>query len=126
MAFAVIGGVMNYCYGLVAELGDQFRIGVVLVDHRAVDAMNLRIFVAVGDVGQHGAPHDHRKSELVIGVDGRDRGRRAIMRGGGDDVLVGRHFGGDLHRDVRLALIVEHDQLVFVFRLGVGVAQLDR
>ena len=48
------------------------------------------------------------------------------MRRAGDDLLVGRHLGRDLHRDVRLALVVEHDHLVFVFRLGVGVAQLDR
>ena len=126
VALAVIGGVVDHRDGLVAELGDQLGIGVVLVDHGAVDAMNLGILVAIGDVGQHRAPDDHRKAELVIDVDGRDRGRRAIMRGAGDDVLVGRHLGGDLHRHVRLALVVEHDQLVFVFRLRIGIAQLHR
>jgi hypothetical protein len=48
------------------------------------------------------------------------------MSGGGDDVLIGRHFSGDLNRHVRLALVVEHHQLVFVLRLGIRVAQLDR
>ncbi len=117
VTLAVVGGVVDHRDGLVAELGDQLGVGVVLVDHRAVDAMHLRVLVAIGDVGQHRAPHDHRKAELVIGVDGRDRGRRAIVRGAGDDVLVGRHLGRDLHRHVRLALVVEHDELVFVFRL---------
>ena len=126
VALAVVGGVVDHRDGLVAELGDQLGVGVVLVDHRAVDAMHLGIFVAIGDVGQHRAPDDHRKAELVIDVDGRDRGRRAIMRRAGDDVLVGRHLGRDLHRDVRLALVVEHDHLVFVFRLGIGVAQPHR
>jgi len=42
----------------------------------------------------------------------------------GDDILVGRHLGGDLDRHVRLALVVEHHQLVFVFRLRIRVAQL--
>ena len=124
VALAVVGGVVDHRDGLVAELGDQLGVGVVLVDHRAVDAMHLGILVAIGDVGQHRAPHDHRQAELVIDVDRRDRGRRAIVRGGGDDLLVGRHLGGDLHRHVRLAFVVEHDELVFVFRLGVGVAQL--
>ena len=124
MALAVVGGVVDHRHGLEAKPGDQFRVGIVLVDHRAVDAMNFRILVAIGDVGQHGAPHDHRKTELVVDVDGCDRRRRAIMRGAGDDVFVGCHLGGDLHRDVRFALIVEHDQLIFVFRLGVGIAQL--
>ena len=47
------------------------------------------------------------------------------MRGAGDDVLVGRHLGCDLDRDVRLALVVKHDQLVLVLCLGVGISQLD-
>ena len=48
------------------------------------------------------------------------------MRRPGDDFLVGRHLGGDLHRHVRLAFVVEHDELVFVFRFRIGIAQLDR
>jgi hypothetical protein len=126
VSFAVISGVVDHRHGLEAELGDQRRVGIVLVDHRAVDAMNLRILVAVSDVGQHGAPHNHRKAKLVVDVDRRDRGCGAIMRGSGDNLLVGGHFGGNLHRHVRLAFVVEHDKFVLVFCLGVGVAQLDR
>src|SRR6185437_9123570 len=110
----------DHRYGLVAELRDQFGVGVVLVDHRAVDAMDLGIFVAVGHVGQHGAPDDHRKAELVIGVDGGDGGHRAIVRGAGNDVVLGRHLGGDLNRDVGLAFVVEHDEVVLVFGLRIG------
>src|SRR5262249_26970273 len=112
-------------HGLVAELRNQLSVGVVLVDHGAVDAVHLVVLVAVGDVGEHRAPHDHGKAELVIGVNGGDRGRRAIMRRAGDDVLVGRHLGRDLDGDVRFALIVEHDHLVFVFGFRVGIAQPD-
>ncbi len=75
MPFAVIGGVVNHSDGLITEIRDQLRIGVVLVDHRAIDAVNFRVLVAIGDVGQHRAPDDHRKSKLVISVDGRDCGR---------------------------------------------------
>ena len=126
VALAVVGGVVDDREGLVAELGHQFGIGLVLVDHGAVDAMHLGIFVAVGDVGQHRAPDHHRQAELVIDVDGRDRGRRAIVRRRRDDLPVGRHLGGDLHRHVRLALVVEHHVLVLVFRLAVGIAQPHR
>ena len=48
------------------------------------------------------------------------------MRGAGDELPVRRHLGRDLHGDVRFALVVEHDHLVGVFRLGVGVAKLHR
>jgi hypothetical protein len=48
------------------------------------------------------------------------------MCGAGDDLPVGRHLGRDLNRDVRLALIVKHDQLVLVLCLGVGISQFDR
>ena len=123
VALAVVGGVVNDRDRLVAELGDQLGVRVVLVDHGAVDAMHLFILVAIGDVGQHRAPHDHRKAELVIGVDGGDRRRRAIMRRAGDDVLVSGHLGRNLHRDVRLALVIEHHELVFVFRVRIGIAQ---
>ena len=68
----------------------------------------------------------NRQSELVVDIDGRDRSRRAIVRGAGDDILVGRHLRRDLHRDIRLALVVEHDNLVFIFRLGIGIAQPHR
>jgi len=126
VALAVVGGVVDHRNGRVAEARDQLGVGVVLVDHGAVDAMHFRILVAVGDVGQHRAPHDHREAEFVIGVDRRDCGRRAIVRGAGDDLLVGRHLGRLLHGDVRLALVVEHHQLVFVFRLRIGIAQPHR
>ena len=48
------------------------------------------------------------------------------MRRGADDLPVRGHLGRNLHRDVRLALVVEHDQLVFVFRFGIGIAQPHR
>src|SRR3569833_2329106 len=78
VALAVVGRVVDHRHGGEAELGNQLRIGIVLVDHRAVDAMNLGVLVAIGDVGQHSAPDDHREAEFVIGVDRRDRGRGAI------------------------------------------------
>jgi len=105
-------------YSLVPELRDQLGVRVILVDHGPVDAVHLFVLVAIGDVGQHRTPHDHRKAELVICVDCGDRSRRAVVRCSGDDVLVGGHFGRDLHRDVRLAFIVEYDEFVFVFRIG--------
>ncbi len=73
MPFAVIGRVMDYSHSLIAELRDQFGIGVILVDHCAIDAMHFRILVAIGDVGQHGTPNDDRKSKLVIDIDRRNR-----------------------------------------------------
>src|SRR5581483_5081777 len=92
VALAVVGGVVNHGDGFEAEPRDELGVGVVLVDHGAVDAVHLVVLVAVGDVGQHGAPHDHREAEFVVGVDGGDRGRRAVVRGAGDDLLVGRHL----------------------------------
>jgi hypothetical protein len=106
--------------------GHQFRGDLVLVDHRAVDPMHFRIFGAVGDVGENRAPDHHRQPETVIGLDRRDRGGRAIMGGGRDHRAVGAGLRRHLHRDIGLALVVEHDQLIFVLRLGVGVAQLHR
>ena len=47
------------------------------------------------------------------------------MRRPGDDFLVRRHLGGDLHGHVRLAFVIEHDELVFVFRFRIGIAQFD-
>ena len=126
VALAVVGGVMDHRDGLVTELGDQRRVGFILVDHRAVDAMNLCILVAVGDVGKDSPPHDHRKAELVVGVDGRYCGRRAVVRRSSNDLVVGGHLGRGLHGDVRLAFVVEHDELVVVFGLCIGVAQLHR
>ena len=126
VALAVIGGVVDNREGLVAELRQQLGVGVVLVDHGAVDAMHLGIFVAVGDIGQHRAPHHNRQAELVIHADRGDRGRGAIVCRRSDNFLVCRHPGGDLNRHVGLAFVVEHNELVLVFRLRVGVAQAHR
>src|SRR5262245_52321707 len=123
VALAVIGRVMNDRDRLVAELGNQLGVRVILVDHGAVDAMHFFILVAIGDVGQHGAPHDHRKAELVIRVDRGDCGRRAVVRRAGDDVLVFGDLGRDLHRDIGFAFVVEHDELVLIFRIRIGIAQ---
>jgi len=43
-----------------------------------------------------------------------------------DDGAIGAGLGGHLHAGVGLALVVEHEKLVLVLRLGVRVAQLDR
>ena len=48
------------------------------------------------------------------------------MRCAGNDLLVCRHLGRNLHRHIRLALVVEHHELVFVFRFWIGVAEPDR
>ncbi len=125
MTLAVIRRVVDHRDILETDLGDELGIGVVLVDHGPVNAMHLRILGAVGDVWQHRAPHDDRKAEFVINIDRSDRGGGAIMRGRGDDFLVRRHLGGDLHGHVRLAFVIEHDEFVFVFRLRIGVAQFD-
>ena len=111
---------------LEAEARHQLGRDLVLVDHGAVDAMHLGELVAVGDVGQHGAPHHHRQSEPIVGLDRGDRRHRAIVRDRCDDAAVRARLGRHLHGDVRLAFVVEHDELVFVFRLRVGVAQPDR
>ena len=88
--------------------------------------MHFLVVVAVGDVGKHRAPDDDRQAELVIDVDRGDGHRRAVMGGGGDDVLVGAQFRRRQDADVGLAFVVEHDELVFVLGLGVGVAQAHR
>ncbi len=111
---------------LEAEAGHQLGRDLVLVDHGAVDPVHFRKLVAVGDVGQHRAPHHHRQAEPVVGFHRGDRRDRAIVRDRGDDRAVGARLGRHLHGDVRLALVVEHDQLVFVLGFRVGVAQLDR
>jgi len=46
------------------------------------------------------------------------------MRRARDDFSIRRHLGRDLHRHIGLALVVEHDQVVGVFCLGIGIAQL--
>ena len=48
------------------------------------------------------------------------------MGGGRDHRAVGARLGRHLHRDIGLALVVENEKLVFVFGLGVGVAQFHR
>ena len=48
------------------------------------------------------------------------------MRRRRDDVLVGRHLGGLLNGHVGLAFVVEHEELVLVFRFCIGVAQPHR
>jgi hypothetical protein len=58
VALAVVGGVVDHHPALVAELGHEISCDVVLVDHRAVDPVDLRVVVAVGDVRQHRTP-DH-------------------------------------------------------------------
>ena len=88
--------------------------------------MHLGKFVAVGDIGQYRAPHHHRQAEPVVGLDRRDRRDRAIVRDRRNDAAVGACLGRRLHRDVRLAFVIEHQELVFVFRIGIGVAELDR
>ena len=70
---------------LEAEAGHQLGRDLVLVDHGAVDPVHLRKLVAVGDVGQHRAPHHHRQAEPVVGFDRGDRRDRAIVRDRGDD-----------------------------------------
>ncbi len=62
----------------------------------------------------------------MIDVHGGNGHRRAVVRGRGDDVLVGGHLRGDLDADVGLALVVAHDELVLVLGVGVGVAQAHR
>ena len=126
VAFAVVGGVVDDHPGLVAEPGHEIGGRVVLVDHGAVDAVDLRVVVAVGDVGQDRAPDDHRQAELVIGVDRADRDRRAVVGDPGHDVVVGGGLGRHLDADVRFALVVEHDHLVLVLGVRVGIAQPDR
>jgi hypothetical protein len=117
---------VDHCEGLVAELRQQLGVGIVLVDHGAVDAMHLGILVAVGDIGEHRAPDHNRQAELVIDVDRGDRGRGAIVCCRSDNRFVCCHPGGDLNRHVGLAFVVEHNELVLVFRLCVGVAQANR
>ncbi|MGY4290750.1 hypothetical protein ACVWXO_010016 [Bradyrhizobium sp. LM2.7] len=85
--------------------------------------MNFGILVGVGDFRQHRRPHHHRQLEAVKDVDRGDRGRGAVMRHRGDDRAVGGDLGDDLDADVRLAFVVEHNQLVVVFGLRVGIHQ---
>src|SRR6267378_1375279 len=124
--FAVVRGVVNDDPALVLQAGHELRRDVVLVDHRAVDAMYFGVFVAVGDVGKHRAPHHRGKAELVIGVHGCDRRHGAVVRDPGDDGVVGGSLGRGLHGDVGLAFVVEAQQLVVVLGLGIGVPQPHR
>src|SRR5215831_14514855 len=48
---AIVGCVVDDGESLVAEFRHKLGVGLVLVDHGAVDAMHLGILVAVGDVG---------------------------------------------------------------------------
>src|SRR5712692_2632476 len=126
VALTVVGGVVNDHPALEFHAGHELRRHLVLVDHGAVDAVHLRVLVAVGDVGQHRAPHHHREAELVIGVYRRDGGHRAVVRDARDDGVVGSRLGRRAHGGIRLALVVEAHQLEAVFRLGVLVAQAHR
>src|SRR5438128_1987565 len=73
VALAVIGGVVDDRPGLEALVDHELRRRLVLVDHGAVDAVDLLVIVRVGDVGQHRAPDDGGQSELVEGIDGGHR-----------------------------------------------------
>jgi hypothetical protein len=125
VALAVVRGVVDHGPLLVAQAGHELRRDVVLVDHRAVDAMDLLEVVGVGDVGQHRAPHHGGHAEAVVHAGGGHRHRGAVVRDAGDDAAVRRDLGGDLHAHVRLAFVVLGDQLVRVLRLRVGIAQPD-
>jgi len=61
----------------------------------------------------------------MVDVDSGDRSRRAVVRCRCDDILFSRHLGRDLHGDIWFAFIVENDHFVFVFRLGIAIAQSD-
>ncbi len=124
--FAVVRGVVNDDPALVLQSGHELRRDVVLVDHRAVDAMYFGVVVPVGDVRQHCTPHHRGKAELVIGVHGCDRRHGAVVRDAGDDGVVGGRLGRGLHGDVGLAFVVEAHQLVAVLGLRVGVPQPHR
>ena len=125
VALAVVGGVVDHHPGLVAEVGHQIGRDLVLIDHRAVDPVDLRVVVAVGDVGQHRAPDHDRQAEAMVGVDRGDRDRRAVVRDARHDLAIGARLGRRLHPGVRLALVVEHHHLVLVLGAFVLVAQLD-
>ena len=123
MAFAVVGCVVNDCPGFEFQPGHHFRRDLILIDHRAVDAIDFFVVVGVGDVRQHRAPYDDRQSELVINVHRADGHRRAIMRDTGDDGFIGRGFGSDLYADVGLAFVIEREHFIVVFRFRIGIAQ---
>ena len=80
VALAVVGGVVDDRPALELELGHELRRRLVLVDHRAVDAMHLLVVVRVGDVRQHCAPHHDRQAELAIDVHGGHRDGGAVVR----------------------------------------------
>src|SRR4051812_34141617 len=54
---------MNDHPPLEAKPGHQLGGDLVLIDHRAVDAVHFRQFVAIGDVRQHRAPYHYREPE---------------------------------------------------------------
>src|SRR5690606_41946975 len=100
--------------------------GLVLVDHGAVDPVDLRVVVAIGDLRQDRTPDDDRQAETVVGVDRGDRHRRTVVGHARDHPAVGARLGRHLHGDVRLALVVEHHHLVLVLGALVLIAYLDR
>ncbi len=126
VALAVVRGVVDHHPFLVLHAGHELCRDLVLVDHGAVDAMDFGELVGVGDGGKHRAPDDDRQAELVVRVHRGDRGHRAVVRHAGDDRIVRGRLGRHLHRDVGLALVVQADEFVGVFGLGVLVSQAHR
>ncbi len=59
----------------------------------------------------------------MIDVDGSHRDRRTVVGYAGNDFAIGGRFGCDLHTNVRLAFVIEHNQLVVVFGVGISIAQ---
>src|SRR5690606_12567046 len=99
VALAVVGGVVDHHPGLVAQAGHQLGRGLVLIDHGAVDPVDLRVVVAIGDLRQDRTPDDDRQAETVVGVDRGDRHRRTVVGHARDHPAVGARLGRNLHGD---------------------------
>lgn len=124
LSLAVVGGVVNDNVFQETLLGEELRCELAFIDHRPVDAMNFVVVVAIGDLGQDGAPHHDRQSEPGIGINRRDAYGRAIVGHTGDDATIRCGLGCDLDADIRLAFVVQGDELENVLCRWVGVSQL--
>ncbi|MCY1493854.1 hypothetical protein D9M68_276990 [compost metagenome] len=108
---------------LVAQAGHELGRHFALVDHRAVDTMDLLELVAVGHLGQYGAPYHGGHAESAVDAHGAHSYGGAKVRHAGDDGLVRRDLGRDLNADVRPAFVVLHHQFIRVLGLRVHIAQ---
>ena len=111
---AIGGRVVDDAKRFIAELSHDRCADAGLISGITDDAIDL-LEARLRDLRRDCGESDHRKAELVEDPNRCHSHRRAIVGNGRRHFRIGADLGDRLDADIRLALIVERHEFVFVF-----------